>query len=55
MEIYKLADKIVDDIARGSHYSEIGREKLKDVIFEYLNDEHNKMIEDLGLYFNIKG
>jgi hypothetical protein len=54
MEIYKLADKIVDDITRGPYYSEIGREKLKDVIFEYLNDEYNKMIEDLGLYFDIK-
>lgn len=54
MEIYKLANKIVDDITEGPYYSEVGHERLKDVIFEYLNDEYNKMIDDLSVYFDIK-
>jgi hypothetical protein len=54
VEVYKLVDKIVEEITHGNYYSELPPEHLKDCIFEYLNDEYNKMISELGVYFELK-
>ena len=54
MEVYKLADKIVEDLNKGFFYSELPPEHLKDCIFEYLNDEYNRMVSELGVYFELK-
>lgn len=54
MEVYKLADKIVEDLNKGFFYSELPSEHLKDCIFEYLNDEYNRMISELGVYFELR-
>jgi hypothetical protein len=54
MEVYKLADKIVNDLYAANVYSEVSSEHLKDSIFEYLYSEYNKMINELSVYFELK-
>lgn len=54
MEIYRLVDKMVEDIRQGTFYSELTGEQLKDILFEHFNDEYNKMISELSVYFEIK-
>lgn len=54
MEIYKLVDSIFEKLQEGSFYSEIPIERLKDSIFEHLNDNYNQMVSELSIYYDIK-
>jgi hypothetical protein len=54
VELYKLVDDIFGKLKENSFYSEIPIENLKDSIFEHLNSNYNDMVDELGVYFNIK-
>ena len=54
MELYKLTEDIVYRISQGDYYCEITPEKLKDVIFEHLNDKYQKPIDEVFTFFEIQ-
>ena len=53
-ELYTLVDSIVNSFKDKNFYSEIPTEHLKDIIYEHLDSEYSRMVNELQIYFDIK-